>query len=67
MAYYLHVIRDMDTLSLLTFLLVCLLWLGGTIGTLVYTCQPGNSGGIVLVGLVFCMGYGFMQESRQSL
>lgn len=54
-------------LQLLGFLVLVLVWLGGVVGTLVWSCQPGNSGGMVMVLLVGCMGWGFVQEYRQQV
>ena len=54
-------------LSVLGFLLTLLVWGGGIVGTYLYSLQPGNSGGIVFTLFVGCMGWGFVQESRQRL
>lgn len=49
-------------LSLIGLLVLVLVALGATVGCVVWACQPGNGGGIVLAMLVGCMGYGFVQE-----
>lgn len=54
-------------LALVALLVLVVGWLGGTVATVVYACQPGNAGAVVLAGLVFCLGYGFVQEARQRL
>jgi len=49
-------------LALLTLLVVALVWVGSTVGTLVYACQPGNAPAILLAGLVGLVGYGLTRE-----
>ena len=52
---------------LLSMLLVLVLWLGGTVGCVVYACQPGNAGALLGAAFVFLMGLGFWHEARESL
>ena len=54
-------------LSVLGFLLTVLVWGGGVVGTFLYSLQPGNSGCMLMTLFVGCMGWGFVQESRQRL
>jgi len=53
--------------ALLAVALVFVLWVGSTVGTLVWACQPGNAGGVLAALFVACVGWGFMQEARKAL
>lgn len=50
-------------LNLIGLLLVVLAWLGGTVACMVYACQPGHGGAVILALFVGCIGYGFFREA----
>lgn len=54
-------------LPLLGFFLFVTLWLGGTVLCVTSTEGIESGGGVVLGGLLFCLGYGFLQEMRRTL
>ena len=54
-------------LALVALVFVVLVWLGGTIGTVVYAIQPGNAGAMLGAFFVFAVGYGFFQEATTAL
>jgi hypothetical protein len=54
-------------LALVALVALVLLWIGGTVATVAYACQPGNAGAVVMAGLVFCGGWGFVAEARNEL
>lgn len=54
-------------LALIAFVLVVLVWIAGTVGAVVYACQPGNAGAMLVALLVGCAGWGFVQEARNHL
>jgi hypothetical protein len=54
-------------LALVALMFVVLVWLGGTIGTVVYASQPGNAGAMLGAFFVFAVGYGFVREAHTAL
>ena len=62
------VTRETKTLlALLALVAIVLLWIGGTVAALAYAAQPGNAGAVILAGLAFFGGYGFVQEAGSEL
>ena len=54
-------------LTVALFVLVVLAWIVGIVGAVVYACQPGNAGALLVAALVAAVGWGFMQEARKAL
>jgi len=54
-------------LTVALFVLVVLAWIAGTVGAVVYACQPGNAGAVLVAGLVAAVGWGFVQEARNAV
>lgn len=54
-------------LNLLGLLLLVLVWLGSTVGTVVYALQPGNGGAVLLAGFFALVGWGMFQEALKSI
>lgn len=54
-------------LALLALVILVLAWIGGTVACVVYACQPGNAGALVLAMLVACGGWAFVHEAREHV
>ena len=50
-------------LNLTGLLFVVLVWLGSVVASMVYACQPGNGGAVVMAMFAACIGYGFFREA----
>ena len=44
-----------------------LVWLGSTVGTVVYASTPGNAGAVLLAGLFALVGWGMFQEALRGI
>jgi hypothetical protein len=54
-------------LNLTGLLIVVLVVLASVVGSLVYACQPGNGGAVILTMLFACVGYGFIREGIEQV
>jgi len=47
--------------------LLILVWLGSTVGTVVYASTPGNAGAVLLAGFFALVGWGMFQEALKGI
>lgn len=54
-------------LNLLGLAILVILWIGATLGAVIYAATPGNAPALLVAGLAGIAGWGFFQEALQGI